>query len=195
MPVEEIQRFAETVGANIERVIVGKNDVVQTLVIALLCEGHVLLEDVPGVGKTMLARSLGPQPGRRVPSPAMYARPAAQRHHRRQRLQPGDAPVPVHARPGLHPHPARRRDQPRHAARPGRPARMHGRAPGHRRRRHPHAAAAVPRPRHAEPHRVRRHLSPARSAARPLPVQDQPRLSQRGAGRPHAAKPGRTAPH
>jgi MoxR-like ATPase len=58
LPIEDIQRFAEIVGANIERVIVGKNDVVETLVIALLCEGHVLLEDVPGVGKTMLARSL-----------------------------------------------------------------------------------------------------------------------------------------
>lgn len=46
------------VAANIEQVIVGKNEVVETLIIALLCEGHVLLEDVPGVGKTMLARSL-----------------------------------------------------------------------------------------------------------------------------------------
>ena len=58
MPVEDIQRFTQTVGANIEHVIVGKNEVVETLLIALLCEGHVLLEDVPGVGKTMLARSL-----------------------------------------------------------------------------------------------------------------------------------------
>ena len=58
MAVEEIQRFAQTVSANIEQVIVGKDDVVETLIIALLCEGHVLLEDVPGVGKTMLARSL-----------------------------------------------------------------------------------------------------------------------------------------
>jgi MoxR-like ATPase len=58
LAIEEIQRFATTVGANIGRVIVGKDDVVETLIIALLCEGHVLLEDVPGVGKTMLARSL-----------------------------------------------------------------------------------------------------------------------------------------
>ena len=58
LAVEDIQRFAKTLGANIEKVIVGKNEIVETLVIALLCEGHVLLEDVPGVGKTMLARSL-----------------------------------------------------------------------------------------------------------------------------------------
>ncbi|MBV7336918.1 MoxR family ATPase [Chloroflexi bacterium TSY] len=56
--MEEIQRFAQQVTQNIEQVIVGKADVVQNLIIALLCEGHVLLEDVPGVGKTMLARSL-----------------------------------------------------------------------------------------------------------------------------------------
>ncbi|MDI9547299.1 MAG: MoxR family ATPase [Chloroflexota bacterium] len=58
MAVEDIQSFAATLRANIEQVIVGKPDVVETLTIALLCEGHVLLEDVPGVGKTMLARSL-----------------------------------------------------------------------------------------------------------------------------------------
>jgi MoxR-like ATPase len=46
------------VRANVERVIVGKRETIDTLLIALLCEGHVLLEDVPGVGKTMLARAL-----------------------------------------------------------------------------------------------------------------------------------------
>ena len=43
---------------NVERVIVGKRAVVELTVVALLCEGHILLEDVPGVGKTMLARAL-----------------------------------------------------------------------------------------------------------------------------------------
>jgi MoxR-like ATPase len=56
--MQEIQRFAQTIIENVERVIVGKTDVIESLVIALLCEGHVLLEDVPGMGKTMLARSL-----------------------------------------------------------------------------------------------------------------------------------------
>src|ERR1700694_2404249 len=43
---------------NIERVIVGKRQVIELLIVALLCEGHVLIEDVPGTGKTMLARAL-----------------------------------------------------------------------------------------------------------------------------------------
>ncbi|MEM7127378.1 MAG: MoxR family ATPase [Chloroflexota bacterium] len=56
--MNEIQQLAQTIGDNIKKVIVGKEDVVENLVIALLCEGHVLLEDVPGVGKTMLARAM-----------------------------------------------------------------------------------------------------------------------------------------
>lgn len=56
--MQEIQRFAQSIIHNVEKVIVGKTTVIETLVIALLCEGHVLLEDVPGVGKTMLARAL-----------------------------------------------------------------------------------------------------------------------------------------
>ena len=58
MSVAAIQRFAESIIANVEQVIVGKRDVIESLVVALLCEGHVLMEDVPGVGKTMLARAL-----------------------------------------------------------------------------------------------------------------------------------------
>lgn len=61
--MQEIQRFAEQITANIEQVIVGKADVVEKLVIAMLCEGHILLEDVPGVGKTMLARALSTSMG------------------------------------------------------------------------------------------------------------------------------------
>jgi len=56
--MHQIQEFAQQISQNVAKVIVGKQDVIETLIIALLCEGHVLLEDVPGVGKTMLARSL-----------------------------------------------------------------------------------------------------------------------------------------
>jgi MoxR-like ATPase len=56
--MKEVQDFIDTVVTNIERVIVGKRDVVELAIINLLCRGHLLIEDVPGVGKTMLARSL-----------------------------------------------------------------------------------------------------------------------------------------
>lgn len=54
----EIKEFADRVIANIEKVIVGKRSTVELAVSALLCQGHLLIEDVPGVGKTMLARSI-----------------------------------------------------------------------------------------------------------------------------------------
>ncbi len=57
------QKFAETVIENIERVIVGKRDSIEIALIGLLCAGHLLIEDVPGVGKTMLARSLAKSVG------------------------------------------------------------------------------------------------------------------------------------
>jgi MoxR-like ATPase len=56
--MDEIRNFAEAMRANVEKVIVGKQETIDSLIVALLCEGHVLLEDVPGVGKTMLARAL-----------------------------------------------------------------------------------------------------------------------------------------
>ncbi len=53
-----VQDFAQKLITNIEKVIVGKRETVEMAVIGLLCDGHLLIEDVPGVGKTMLARSL-----------------------------------------------------------------------------------------------------------------------------------------
>lgn len=53
-----IQNFSQRVLDNVEQVIIGKRDMLELLIVAVLCEGHVLLEDVPGTGKTMLARAL-----------------------------------------------------------------------------------------------------------------------------------------
>lgn len=54
----DIQSFSQRMITNLEKVIVGKRQTVELVVIGLLCQGHMLIEDVPGVGKTMLARSL-----------------------------------------------------------------------------------------------------------------------------------------
>jgi MoxR-like ATPase len=58
MQPKEVQRFAQIVIDNVERVIVGKRQAIELVMVALLCEGHVLIEDVPGTGKTMLARAV-----------------------------------------------------------------------------------------------------------------------------------------
>jgi len=56
--MQKAQEVAEKVITNVEKVIVGKHDEVQLTLLALLCQGHLLIEDVPGVGKTMLAKSI-----------------------------------------------------------------------------------------------------------------------------------------
>jgi len=53
-----IRDAAARVRENVGRVIVGRDDVIELALVALLCEGHVLLEDVPGLGKTMMAKAL-----------------------------------------------------------------------------------------------------------------------------------------
>ena len=53
-----IQEFSEKIIANISKVIIGKRETIELAVVCLLCQGHLLIEDIPGVGKTMLARSL-----------------------------------------------------------------------------------------------------------------------------------------
>jgi MoxR-like ATPase len=53
-----VQGVARLVGDNVERVVVGKRHEVLLVLVALLCRGHVLIEDVPGVGKTVLAKAV-----------------------------------------------------------------------------------------------------------------------------------------
>ncbi len=58
MPIDRAAELVEDVVENVERVIVGKHAAVEHVLVAILARGHLLLEDVPGVGKTMLARSI-----------------------------------------------------------------------------------------------------------------------------------------
>lgn len=63
MNVTTLNQFAETLIRNVETVIVGKRDQIEQVLIAMLCGGHVLIEDVPGTGKTMLARAVAASMG------------------------------------------------------------------------------------------------------------------------------------
>jgi len=53
-----IKQFTDSISKNVSQVIIGKEDVIRLALVALLAEGHVLFEDVPGIGKTTLARAL-----------------------------------------------------------------------------------------------------------------------------------------
>jgi MoxR-like ATPase len=56
--MQAVQSFTQRLVDNVEKVIIGKTEAIRLVVIGLLCQGHVLIEDVPGTGKTMLAKSL-----------------------------------------------------------------------------------------------------------------------------------------
>ncbi len=56
--IRQVQEATRSVRQNVSRVIIGKEEVIDLLMVAMLCEGHVLFEDVPGIGKTTLAKAL-----------------------------------------------------------------------------------------------------------------------------------------
>ena len=56
--IDDIRAFLEAITSNVEKVIVGKRPAIELVLISLLCEGHVLIEDAPVTGKTMLARAV-----------------------------------------------------------------------------------------------------------------------------------------
>lgn len=56
--VKGVQATIQKITDNVEKVIIGKHDEVQLIMVALVCQGHTLIDDVPGVGKTMLAKSI-----------------------------------------------------------------------------------------------------------------------------------------
>lgn len=58
MSLESVHRLADQIRSNVSKVIVGKEEIIDKLLIAIIASGHVLLEDVPGTGKTLIAKAL-----------------------------------------------------------------------------------------------------------------------------------------
>ena len=145
--------------AEVGKVVVGQEGMLSGLVAALLVRGHVLLEGVPGVAKTLLVKTIAA---------------ATQLEFRRVQFTPDLMPSDIIGQtiyeqrtgefrfrpgPGVHQSPPGRRDQPDAAQDAGRPARSHGGAPGLGRRADPGPPGPVHGHRHPEPGRVRGDLS------------------------------------
>ena len=94
-----VRRDFGLIADNVEHAVLGKRHVVELVLTAMLSDGHVLLEDVPGTGKTSLARALGADdPGHQHAHP-VHSRPAARRHHRHHGVRPEERRFEFHAGP------------------------------------------------------------------------------------------------
>ena len=178
--------------AAVGRAVVGGEETVRLVAIALLADGHVLVEDVPGVGKTLLARAVARALSLDTDAHPGHARPAAVRRHRRQRVRAGQPPL--RARSGLHQRPAGRRDQPGDAAHAVGAAGGDAGTPGVGRR---DRRVACPTRSWCWRRRTRSSsegtFTLPRGAAGPLPAARPPRLPGcRGRARGSPAPPGRS---
>ena len=175
--VHKQSAFVDKLNAEVGKVIVGQKAMIERILIGLLTGGHVLLEGVPGLAKTLTVKTLADALAHAVPAHPVHARPAARRHRRHGHLQPGaGASSSPKQGPDLREPRARRRDQPRAGQGAVGAARGDAGAPGHDRRHDAPAARSVPRHGDAEPDRAGGHLRAARGAARPLHADDQGRL-------------------
>ena len=169
-----------------KRVIVGQDAMLERVLVALLVGGHVLLEGVPGLAKTLTVKTLAEVVSGTVQAGPVHARPRAGRPRRHAHLPAGQRRLRRGARSGALQLPAGGRDQPGAREGPVGAARGHAGAPGHDRRRDLPRARAVPRARHAEPDRVGGDLSAPRGPDRPLPdeaARGLPRACRGGADR------------
>ena len=150
-------RLAQTFGAvvaNVRSAYVGRDSTVRLALCCLMAEGHLLVEDHPGVGKTTLAKALARSLGLDVRPSAVHRRPAPLRCHWCHGLRPRQRTHRLSTGARLHQHPAGGRAQPGVTQGPVRTPGVHGGAPGQRGRHQPPPAATVHGDRHPEPLRL-----------------------------------------
>ena len=172
---ERIQRVQKAASA----VIFGQEQVIERTLVTILSGGHALLIGVPGLAKTLLVETLGKVLGldaKRIQftpdlMPSDIIGSEVLEDSSRQR----PAQLPLRQGSDLRPAADGRRDQPRQPQDPVGAAAGHAGAPRHGGRPAPRRAGALPRAGDAEPARAGRHLSAARSPARPLPAADRRR--------------------
>ena len=190
--------FAQTFSAmvaNCDKAVLGKEHVIRLALTCMLSEGHLLLEDFPGTGKTQLARAIS-STVQGTNSRIQFTPDLLPSDVTGVTIyDPGTKVFEFHRGPDLRDDRARRRDQPRLAQDAVGAARGHGGEQGHRRRRAPRGGRAVHGHRDPEPHRAGRHLPPARGPARPLPHEDDPRLPRPRRDGPGAARRQDPRPH
>ena len=107
-PPSGILSWADRVFGEVNKVFVGQRKLVRGVLTALLAEGHVLIESVPGLGKTLLVRVLGRVLGCSFNRIQFTPRPHALGCHRIADLRRTNQRLSIPPRPGVHPDPARR---------------------------------------------------------------------------------------
>jgi MoxR-like ATPase len=126
--------FVERLTSEVGKVIVGQRAMIDRVLVGLLSGGHVLLQGVPGLAKTLTVRTLASAMKLGFSADSVHARSAAGRHHRHHDLQSAQRRVQRQEGPGLRQLGARRRDQPRAGQGAKRAARSDAGASGHDRR-------------------------------------------------------------
>ena len=190
--IERFRQVQSEIVTQVRRVIVGQEEVLEQVMIALFVGGHCLITGLAGNRQDPAGAHHGANARPGVQAHSVHARPDAQRHHRHRHHRRGPRHRPPHldlrAGPDFRQHPAGRRNQPHASQDAERAARSHAGTRLHGARQSLRPAGAVLRAGHAEPHRAGRHLSAARSAARPLPLQHGARLPL-GRGRDEGGRP------
>ena len=90
--------IAEVVNAmvkNIDGVVKGKHHEIRMAMCCMLTEGHLLIDDVPGTGKTTLAKAIAGSIAGTLEARPVHARPAPERHHRRDGVRAGQRQLPL----------------------------------------------------------------------------------------------------